>query len=106
MPVTPPVVISCCNRNPVQPRAYRANPKRMVTYSFIVSDLNLFAMLAQNYKTMFTIFLGMIITFLGVFPSSHFWEEGLFITAASISGMLRSAGSSSVYRVFPLKETG
>jgi len=56
--------------------------------------------------TMFTIFFGTTITFLGGLPSSHFAASGAARAIFSTSAGDVSAGISSLKRVLPLKETG
>lgn len=60
----------------------------------------------KTYTTTFTIFLGTTMMRFGVLPAKYctvFWWA---ITAASTSSLPMLAASSSLKRIFPLKETG
>ena len=64
------------------------------------------ALSSNDHKTMFTILPGTTITFLTVLPWTYWAYRSSAMAAFSISSFDRSFASSSVNRVFPLKETG
>ena len=63
-------------------------------------------MLKVIYTTTLTIRFGTTITFLGAFPSSHFFASSLPKTASSMAFLSREADNSRVNLTFPLKEIG
>lgn len=106
-PLAPPPVMPLGIKNPAQAIARIISPKVLMRYDRTESHrVPGFFMISPFYTTTLIIRFGTMMIFFGFFASSHFADNSWPSTHASISAMAIFNGSSSMKRVFPLKETG